>query len=310
MMPPYNDAFPRLTRPKDQLETLLATLPSDRINVMTYGMHDGDFFMNFFAPKSEIRPKKQIDQIWNIFEEAISFFAHSPRIQVVTSKELLKMVVPLESNRVLKLEQVLKAANALAWKKLPNFIDLGNDFLSLADAFQAIIACLGYYYEKRILPESVMINEILGPTNDLELKEICGYDVAYTHGYDVAFIGRLKYPPVAIKGEEILKAANKISNEDMKKIPSVISVPSAGRNVNPAEFLDLMTKELQILIREGKPETVILEPKNVLSSLANELRGRFETTRSGQRLRLQYWTIKPARIRPNLLGKNNVYDIN
>ena len=255
----------KMSSPREQLEVMINNLPKQRRNLLTYGGHVADFGQ---------------EGVWELFEDALTFIAEHPKIRVVTAQDIWNMVQPLKLEQSLSLETVHRISDTLAWKNLPDYIDLEPDYYSLADAFQALASCLALYHKNGRLPKTVTIREVLGPTDDLKLKT------------SAPRIARVK-----VDGENVLKAASNAIQHTIDRIPSTIPFPAAEREVNPAELLYAMAKTLQIIKKNGAPGPIILEPKTVLPPLASSMKGRFETTRSGQRLRLQFWTIKPATLK-------------
>ena len=231
-------------------------------------------------------------------------------VRVVTCRDLLTMVEPLEKERTLTKEKVTEAADYLIrnWTDImplfgshpPSYVDLGAEWLSLADAFQALTQTLAYYHRYGSLPETVAIREVLGPVD--------------------AFSNEPLLPPRVfnfqmVAGEEILGAAASVIPEMKERIPGRIKLGSIGE-VNPVEFLYLMAQEVKTLSRTGKPSPAAFVSCNIIPlnlSQTNEMYPvpigtipphwpGFRSPRPVMNMRswntlAQLWTVKPAKIK-------------
>jgi len=210
--------------------------------------------------------------------------------------------------KVIKAETLLKAADYIIskWPRgshdadfggPPDYIELGKEDLSLADAFQGFCFALKYYVDDIKLPESVTITDVKGPIDfpTYKLEKQPYFDDRKRTGYNPSELD-VKYFPdpeiVEAQGlpscgdyhiwmpvhtiadeEDVFYAAYK-SAEKIKlygHIPGVVKIPllrEDSRNervkqkrlfkVNPAEFLYALAQEYRVLYVVGSPGPVIM----------------------------------------------------
>lgn len=223
-------------------------------------IHDYDFFQKDRRGLSQDEQEK----IWQNYESLWSWIRANPEIEVINMREVYEMAID-DRNRNIQKNTIIKLAEIISEVKsyLPEFLDLGDDYFSLNDTFQAFVEALKYYYDNKTLPESVFVQDLLGPTDEFE--------------------GITNY--VTIKESDLLGAVNKIKIKE--EIPAQISVGSL--KLNPAEFLVLMAKELFSLSQENKLEDIELHSVEMIPE------GVLENQKADKLTKLQSWTFKPAR---------------
>jgi hypothetical protein len=176
----------------------------------------------------------------------------------------------------------VKAAEAVAASQTapPEYIDLGGDYLSLADAFQAFAHALARFAESGKLPDSVQAVDLLGPTE-------------YRASGLPPVMAAVTLPTVT--GEEIVGAAKRVSPALRDRIPAEVAV---GRHkLNPAEFLLAMGQTILAIAKTGQPKPVSLHAVDLLPASVRENRLADRLTK------LQFWTFKPERSKHSTTAK-------
>ena len=194
---------------------------------------------------------------------------------LITGEDLVNMVID-DRERTLTPEKVYDAAKFLLNKwdeQPPAFVDFGDDYLSLSDAFQALTYSLTYYSKHGILPE-VRTWDILGPTEEIEKHTLEGN----------------------ISGENLLSIVASINIED--RVPANIKLKPSGVEINAAEFLHLTAQELKGIWETKKPVPVNLEGSSIIPAQIPLPPHRENIDMAGPRFvqrDLQMWTLKPCR---------------
>ena len=264
--------------PLSGLEQRIAALDKTRIRLISLLIHDTDFFRG--------RTPAQAEQIWQKYEEFIKW-ALARDYQVVALEDLYDLVID-DRERTITKQQLQKIAEFYV-KQVdgrgerpfapttypPDYMDLGNDYFSLADAWQALIQALAHYQQAGSLPDQLMTRDILGPT----------------------VLVKLETTPRTISPEDILKSAATALAEPLDRVPSSVRLEQAGIEVNASEHLYLMAKEYLSLLSDG-PLPVELFKISMISRNVEAIAPDPNDPRNGQADSLtkqQFWTFKPAR---------------
>lgn len=200
---------------------------------------------------------------------------NNPEMGLLTGEDLVNRVID-DRERAWTPERIYEASGFLLenWDgRPPPYIDLGEDYLSLSDAFQALAYSLTYYAKHGILAE-VRIWDILGPTQESERHALEG----------------------SIPGESLLSTVASTDIED--RVPATVKLEPSGTEVNAAEFLYLMAQEFRGLWEARRPVQVNLRGSSVFPAQVPlpPLRERIDGARPRPgRGDLQMWTYKPCR---------------
>jgi len=255
-------------------------------------------------------PVEKIKEMWKGEKRSLEEIYHrtKDRIDRLFSRPAMKTAEHLRpSKRKLKKETVLEAANQLIlnWPQEfshdgdfpypPEYVDLGADSLSLAEAFQAFVYSLEYYLDKGSLPEEVEVEDILGPIDYpmYDLEDEPKMDPRKLTGYNPREISEDKMPdpqlvnsqglpssgdyyiwmPVhtVLDDEDVMQAAWEAAKRIRKvgHIPGVVEIAIRSEEsrhrhlllkykgkLNAAEFLYALAQEYR-LTSMGKPGAVM-----------------------------------------------------
>jgi len=271
-------------------------------------------------------PKEETDKIFKEYEEIIAFIVTNPEFKVVTSEDILNMVVPLKTERTLSKEKIKKTADFIIsdWMSSspPEYIDLGDEYLSLADSFQALVYSLEHYADNKTLPEEITIREILGPTDTPLSLGIRGQRM---------FWGFSDVPCDIVSSKSLLATAKRVASEITDRIPGIIKLE--GRKpigfikdkprimdtisvregcyrtsaVNPAEVLYLMAQGYQKINQGNKKGPVLFKPALVSPTCLTKISVKRSKASEIDKPQwfdiLQDWTVKPAEMKPLLKEK-------
>ncbi len=229
-------------------------------------VHDSDFIGKGRRP----RPPWIRARFWAAYEAIVKWAVSNPKLKVVTLREVYQMAVD-DRERELSRDAVVKTARLLAAEGLsapPLFVNLGGDYLSLCDAFQAVCRSLAHYARKGTLPKAVKTRDLLGPTY-------------YAEGIS---------SPIEVDASELVKASADLEEKISDRIPAEVKV---GRlTLNAAEYLHFASRVL-VALAEGKRLDEI-SPLRLHS--VNLLPEEVEANPKACPLtKLQFWTYKPAR---------------
>lgn len=228
--------------------------------------HDHDF----------LNPSNRGDHFWNTYERVLRWSASHAKLKVVTFEEILDRIQD-DRERIICRKMLLKIADILSKAEVapPEYITLDDDYFSLADAFQALVAGLDAFGKNGALPEQVRMRDILGPTKYHP-------DALPVPVPD----GGLQEAP--IRAADVIAAASGLDLSE--EIPWRVSV--SGRHMNPATFLRLMASAVANIGSSGQPgafraglELSVLPIGAKKNTLADPL------------TKLQFWTFKPERPR-------------
>jgi hypothetical protein len=260
--------------PLPGMEQRLAALDKSRIRLVSLLIHDTDFFRN--------RTAAQEEQMWRKYEEVIRW-AQAHGYQIVSLEELFNLARDDRERTISKVElreiaefyeQQIEGSSP---RYPPDYIDLGDDYFSLADAWQALAEALARYQQTGSLPESVVARDILGPTELVELKTA----------------------PRTISTSDILRSTAASVAETVDRVPSSVRLEQAGIEINASEHLYLMAKEY-LSVLAGTSISVELLNVGLVSKNVEAIGPKPNDSRIGQAdplTKQQFWTFKPARWR-------------
>jgi len=303
----YDAAPLRETRPPHPTEVLsvfLDILPRDKPNFISLTMHEFDFYMagRWTNLESPFRPEEHQEAIWKTLDETFAFLKKNKDFRVISYNVFLSDVVIDDTEKTLTQEQIDAAARYIVrymshWTghgrciATPNYIDLKGDYLSLAEAFKALVYVLDYYHKEKNLPKSVKIEYIDGP---LDVPRPPGGIVKpqVQRGYGTSIL---------VDGEKIIEAASRIASENLTRIPANVKIEGLAQPVNPAEFLYMMAQEETIIKNKGRPAPAIYAEAHLLpkQAIGNHTRSFTVSEKPTWYALLQLWTQKPARLKKN-----------
>lgn len=229
---------------------------------LTHAIHDYDFFQE----RRKRLSAEEKEAVWSNYERFLTWLTHDSTLRTITMRDLYSMVID-DRERTIEKEKLIEIAKIVSetGSSLPDYIDLGEDFLSLSDAFQALASALQYYAAHQKLPERSSTSDILGPTKSSPKLSA----------------------PIEVEGERIVEAVQRITFKD--RVPASVEV--AGKKMNAAEFLVAMAKEYLFLAGDGKRKNVEIEPLELIPRSARS------NSKADPLTQLQFWTFKPVRWR-------------
>jgi len=219
-------------------------------------------------------------------------------------------------SRELSLSQktVLKAADYLLshWPPFshdgdfgapPEFIDLDDIDLSLAETFQALTYMLNEYFSKGFFPDEVKIKNISGPIDfptfelakepaldpnkvrtgympcELEQQYFPDPEIVYSQGLPPSGDYHIWIPTrTLVRTEDIISAIREVAKKMDDHIPGVIEIMIQSHDsrdktprmirikVNPAEFLYGLAQEYRRIFNKGEPGPVFLSSMKIAQS--------------------------------------------
>ena len=248
------------------IERGIASWSPEEVKTVAILIHDHDFLRG---------PPPLRERLWRVYESLVRWAAQHPRLQVVTYEEILDRIADDRAKTVSRVA-VLRAAERVAAAQTapPEYIDLGGDYLSLTDAFQAFVQSLRVFAETGRLPETVRVKDLLGPTE-------------FAPSHLPSLMAAVRLPEMA--GEEIVAAARRVGAAMADRLPAQVQV--GDLSLNPAEFLWAMASTLTAIHKTGKPSSLFLHAVDALPASGRENRLADPLTQ------LQFWTYKPLRWR-------------
>lgn len=260
--------------PLAELEREVAALPRDRIRLVSLLMHDHDFFRG--------QTTAQAERTWERYE-ALLRWARERGYKPLSLSALYAMAYD-DRERVISREELGEVAESYVAQVEPgpphyppDYIDLGDDCFSLADAWQALVQALAGYSAKGALPERVRTRDILGPTELVELET----------------------RPRTVAAEEVLRSAVAATTALGDRVPTTVRLPGSGIEIDAAEHLYLLTREFLALLA-GTAEPVELLPIELVPrdvAAIGTQPGAPGWWRADRLTEQQFWTFKPARWR-------------
>ncbi|MBI3680907.1 MAG: hypothetical protein HY235_10980 [Acidobacteria bacterium] len=260
--------------PLTEIERIIAALDKTRIRQVTLVVHDTDFVQSP-SPAQE-------EQRWQKYEELIQW-ALARKYRMLTLEELYALALD-DRERAVSQAQLRDIAQTYVRQVEgssphypPDFIDLKNDYFSLADAWQALAQALSQYRRTASLPDQTRTRDLLGPT----------------------VLVHLETATRTISADDILSSAAAALPEALDRAPSSVKLQQAGIEVNASEHLYLMAKEYLMLLN-GPPAPVEVSRVNLISKNVENIGRNPDSPLSGRAdalTRQQFWTYKPARWR-------------
>lgn len=259
-------------------------------------------------------PAFEQERIWRVYESVVAYCAQHPDIEIITAEDVLGWVEPLPETQTLSGSEVLAVAEGVLERWAgpgypPAHVKVGGRELSLADCFQALVHALASYRRQGSLPETVVIRELVGPTDTpvtLAIKQ-GEFQSCWLLG-----------------GEKVADLAAAVETKMTDRIPGVVDLTGGERPVpsllafgqppsqteglmNPAEFLYTAAQVVQSLGRTGEPGRALVTGANLLPQPAvlRRTEGRWPPFSAPQEdysaqewlADLQTWTVKTALFR-------------
>ncbi len=262
--------------PLKTMQERIDRLDRTEFHAGVFVLHDWDLYADgpSFNRRRSISKRDQ-EKLWSTYEKIVSWMAGNRDIHIVTSREVYAAAID-DREKTLTMKELGLAADMLLTTMNrdgfpPEYVALGEDFLSLADAFQAFAQSLAYYRQKGKLPERVQTEDVLGPT-----ELFTGHAVASQ-----------------VDGEEVVERAETVAANIQDRIPSKIDL--AGQQVNASEFLYVMAGEFRAIVENQKLGNVQVQPMGTVHRSIADMRPQGLRKMADPLTKLQFWTFKPAR---------------
>jgi len=300
----------KLPQPVERLKFWLKMAPKNKINLIDVHAHEFNFYLyprilkhlasnpKLYRTGTEpgpLIPKEIQEQAWHNYEELMAYISKRPEIECLTTQDIIdKYYKPVEYEFDLNREEIIAIARDLyyRWRHTrptvhpPSFVNIGHRYLSLTEAFQALVVALLQYKRKGHLPGKVHINDIFGP---IDTPPELGM--------------RYERSQYFISKEEVMDAVEKIANSLNDKIPG--KIPVGKRMLNASEFLWLMVQGILLIVDYGQTGKVLwtacsvcAEPDSIwLDTVVKE----YCKNKGSWQVLLNEWKRKP--LIPNKLGK-------
>lgn len=293
-------AKPHPADPVDWLILLAENMPPEvpgRVNFQNHNQLEPETYervVKFLveSPDYQVVWPDPDERQWAPENSPLSFFKRTYGVNSL--EEVLQMPKPdrlPDVKKVLTRSQLAQAADYILthWPenghhnfgKPPYFIDLPEDDLSLAQAFQGFAFSLNEFSKIGKLPEKMEVANIHGPMDAPKYYEQ-GMNIDASYGVDQGLPTTgdwaWSYPVHSIfDGEDVMKAVKDVARKLSNKIPAIIEIkilPSEPRDsdekasvvVNPAEFLYAMAQEYRGINLNGKPVRAMMVSTTICNS--------------------------------------------
>ncbi|MBI5464296.1 MAG: hypothetical protein HY966_05010, partial [Ignavibacteriales bacterium] len=249
-----------------ELDYRIATTERSQPHLMMFVMHDLDFFQGY--------TQAQQDSLWSHYEEVLSWAVRNRNLTIVKIKDIYNAVVD-DRTKAMTMSQLATAAQNLldainltgSVFALPEYITVGNDYLSLCDLWQMLVSSLSIYKQTGVFPSVARTRDMLGPT----------------------VITAVSSPSVSLNRSEIISAADSTAMSMVDRVQSQVSV--GGRTVDAAEFLYLTAQAFVQIYLQQSSTNISLRDISPITAQANG------NTLADNLTKLQFWTFKPLRWR-------------
>jgi len=224
-----------------KIRDIINNMDRTMFNQITNIMHDWDFLRGG-AGRNVLRPLNEREKIWEKYEEMVSFLVSYPESKYIVLNDMINLVID-DRKKTVDMKSLRRASDIISSSRNcpPIYIDLGNDYLALADVFQALVFALTYFESNNNLPLNVEMRDIIGPT---------------------AYSGLINVD-MEIEGRNIIKTASFLSDKLAVGIPSEIRIWGneyrVEKIVNPGQFLYAMAETFQNIASEGVPGKITLK---------------------------------------------------
>jgi hypothetical protein len=247
-----------------KIDEYITQTPLEQVQSISILEHDSDFLAG--SPEA-------IARYWQFYEQLVGWAARHPRLRVVTYEDFFDLIAD-DRVKVVDKEVLLKAAVQISnvTDSLPSYIDLGGDYLSLAEALQGFTQALQVIVETGELKGEFVLGNLLGP-------------VEYFESTLPPITTAMKLPTLTTAG--IFQAVNNLHLDQVEFVPPRIKV--GNWDLNPAEFMVAMARLLIDFIRGEKPAVISSHSIELLPENVQENRLADPLTK------LQFWTFKPER---------------
>lgn len=247
-----------------ELDHRIAQTNRSQPHLMMLVMHDHDFFQGY--------TQAQQDSLWSHYAQVLSWAVRNPNLTIVRIEDIYNAVVD-DRTKEMTMSQLASAAQNLldainstgSVFALPEYITVGNDYLSLCDLCQMLVSSLSIYGRTGTFPNTATARDILGPTVITAISSLS----------------------VSLNRSEVVSAADSMAMGMVDRVPSQISV--GGRTIDAAEFLYLLAQAFLQIYHQQTATTVSLRDINPVTAQANS------NTLADNLTKLQFWTFKPLR---------------
>ncbi|MBI3694790.1 MAG: hypothetical protein HY238_08125 [Acidobacteria bacterium] len=323
---PWDDAQPP-AHPVAVLKSLLDVLPEDQITFVSFGWHPFQFVRD--VQTRRLLSQDETETVFRIYEEVVRYVVTSKRVRVVTSKDVLNMVVPLPETQAVAVSTADEMAGLLLanWGgSPPEYLETGGTDFSLCDAFQTFFEFLREYSAAGRFPKAVTIRDLLGPTDTPVSLGIAGSRIG---------AGFTDIPATTVPVRTVVYTVRETAPRLTDRIPGAFQL--SGREtakgfepsgelldgvilnersyskavLNPAEFLYCMAQAYRKLRSNDISGSVLVRGTNVFPTMEGLKSIEFEPLPAGDRSQLakarltrqdwytllQRWTVKPARLK-------------
>ena len=320
---PFGVDAPMVADPERWFETLANNLPDDRTYVVQAMTHAGldiaalDRLLGFLAGHPEdfrvTHPDPDSAQ-WRPENSARAFYERAYGIESLEDLlELDEPPVPLPIR--VSTGDIAQAADAVLSTMLlnthdgdfaepPDFIEMADRRLSLAQGFQALARSLAHWAERGELPGELELPFIRGPVDtprygrevrpvlpDIQFIGYTPTELAEAEVPHQAVINSQGLPPAGgyhlcepthtlVEGDAVITTASALDLSH--HVPGVIRLPLRAEDsrggeprlvevaLNPAEFLYAMAQVYRLLARDGKPGPAVMVSMKVSATQRTE----------------------------------------
>ncbi|HPA17218.1 MAG TPA: hypothetical protein PLU30_05690 [Verrucomicrobiae bacterium] len=286
------------------IEESLAQHRTGGVQSIAVLVHDHDFLDGSTSIRERGSPAGSADlqhRFWETYEKLVNWAAAHPRLKVVTFEEILDQISDDRVKTVTR-DALLQAAAVVVASPAapPEYIDVGGDYLSLADAFQAFAFALAHFAQHGELPHHVEARDILGPTHYRAEERPERGTLEFAQGEDhlrvrgappidprsVPTTPKPQSAQIETPGPKVISAAKVLDLS--REIPSDVIVDEM--DVNPAVFLQLMAQTIQNIHATRECGTARIHGDvNVLPRQVQQ------NVLADALTKLQFWTFKPER---------------
>lgn len=249
--------------------------------------HFKEVILTAWPPRGMAAIEEQLQQL-------ITQVKAVPGSRFITPDELAGLFEPQNARPVGKDELRRMADKLIAgWTgRPPDFVDLGAQFFSLVNAYEALAKALAHYSREGRLPSSVTITDLYGPIAEREEVVVLSKE------------GRVPLAALCAAASQALEETGRLKP---RRVP--IHTMAGDAKLNAAEFLLTMARGYRALAGGSRPASVDVEPSATTPPYADVIERLFSP--SDERplcySKLQLWTVKPASLKtPNGVQPSNL----
>ncbi len=230
------------------------------------------------------QPPEITDRAWRDFEELIGYMCSFADVEFITASDAVKMYTHTTKESVNRDE--LRAV-ARHFSKSTDYFEGDNLVFCPAEGIGIITKALSLHDASAELPDTIQVRDYLGPSSPWKSK------------------GRTK-----ILTKDLMVAASKVTTllETEKQLPTHIPVGTTA-DLTPEDFLSTGSKLLNLILADRKvpssltvsrgkrPHTRYINATNFAKACKwKVLPRKFKAPKILEQIRLQAWTLKPAKV--------------